>query len=63
MFNIIVASLVTGVITASGAHYLSQVEAHSVSVSDQYVLQAHDRFDEYDKILPGIVYKHVLRQP
>jgi hypothetical protein len=55
MFNIIVASLVTGVITASGAHYLSQVETHSVSVSEQYVHQAHDRFDEYNKILPGIV--------
>lgn len=59
MFNIIVASLVTGVITASGAHYLTNVESHTIVVTESYVEQANDRFDEYDKILPGIV----KRQP
>jgi hypothetical protein len=57
MFNIIVASLLTGVITASGASYLSNLESHTVKVTENYVLQAHDRFAEYDKILPGIVQK------
>lgn len=63
MFNIIVASLVTGVITASGAHYITNVEAHSIAVSDDYVREAHHRFDEYDKILPGIVDKRIVRKP
>lgn len=57
MFNFIVASLVTGVITASGATYLLDVETRSLEVTKTYVSHAEDRFDEYEKILPGIVQR------
>ncbi len=58
MFNFIIASLITGVITASGANYLLNVESHSEEITAAYVDDANQRFDEYDKILPGIVKRN-----
>lgn len=55
MFNIIVSMAVAGVITASGAHYLQQLEMDSTRAADRYTADANARFQEYEKILPGSV--------
>lgn len=55
MFNLIVSLLVAGVITSSGAQYLGDIETHAQQVSDVYMAHTIQRFDEYEKILPGIV--------
>jgi hypothetical protein len=55
VFNFILSLTVGGVITASGAQYLVDLEDHSEKVASAYVLDATLRFAEYDKILPGIV--------
>jgi hypothetical protein len=55
VFNFIVSVLTAGVITATGARYLVDIEEHSKQVSSAYVKQAKERFEEYDKLLPGIV--------
>jgi hypothetical protein len=55
VFNTIVSMMVAGVVTASGAHYLENLEIHSQRAADVYVSDANARFQEYDKILPGSV--------
>ena len=55
MFNTIVSMMVAGVITASGAQYLQDLEVHSQRAADVYVSDANTRFQEYDKIIPGSV--------
>ena len=55
MFNLIIAFSVAGVISASGAGYLLQLEDHSKEVTLTYVAHAQQRFEEYDRMLPGIV--------
>jgi hypothetical protein len=55
VFNFILSLTVGGVITASGAQYLVDLEDHSEKVASAYVRDATLRFAEYDKILPGIV--------
>ncbi len=57
VFNFILSSALAGVITASGAQYLTNIEKHTEKVSSAYVDEAIKRFKEYDKILPGIVEK------
>lgn len=47
--------MVAGVITSSGANYLLSLEDRTKEVSEVYVSHAYERFDEYEKILPGIV--------
>ena len=50
--------MVAGVITASGAHYLQELEA-DLCAADGYVADANERFREYERILPGSVeYLH-----
>jgi hypothetical protein len=55
VFNTIVSMMVAGVITASGANYLQNLEVYSKRAADVYVSDANKRFQEYDKILPGSV--------
>lgn len=55
MSNIIIALSVAGVISASGATYLLQLEEHSQEVATNYTQHAYQRFEEYDRMLPGIV--------
>jgi hypothetical protein len=47
--------LVAGVITASGAQYLQNLEIHSKRIAGVYMADANERFQEYEKILPGSV--------
>ena len=55
MFNFIISSVVAGTLSASAAAYLNDVEHHSEVVAKAYVDHAQQRFDEYDKMIPGVV--------
>jgi len=47
--------MVAGVLTASGARYLQDLEVHSQRAANVYVSDANTRFQEYEKIIPGSV--------
>ena len=55
MFNTIVSMMVAGVVTASGANYLQNLEVYSKKAASVYVSDANTRFKEYEKIIPGSV--------
>lgn len=64
MFNTIMSMAVAGVITASGAHYLQQLEVNSTRAAERYATDANERFQEYEKILPGsVLYPNVETYP
>ena len=63
MLNTIASMLVAGVLTASGAHYLQNVEMHSTHAADAYIAGANKRFQEYEKILPGSVEYPIASKP
>ena len=63
MLNTIASMLVAGVLTASGAHYLQNVEMHSTHAADAYMAGANKRFQEYEKILPGSVEYPIASKP
>ena len=47
--------MVAGVVTASGANYLQNLEVYSKRTAKVYASDANERFKEYDKIIPGSV--------
>jgi hypothetical protein len=55
VLNIISSMVAMGLLTASGASYLSSLEYEATVASQKYVDEANKRFKDYEQLMPGVV--------
>ena len=55
MYNLISGLVIAGLISASGAAYLTEIKQHSEEATEAYVKATEKRFKIYDEMLPGLV--------
>jgi len=63
MLNTISTLVITGVLSASAASYLVDIEEQSTIITTIYVEQAEARFQQYDALLPGVVNFADVKKP
>lgn len=55
MINTISTLIITGVLSASAATHLMDIEKTTVVVTEKYITATEQRFKGYNDLLPGVV--------